>query len=975
MLPSIECQTSFSKCCFILCTFLLPCILSTLFNLPFLAYASIDHRGNETDRQAILAIKAQITHDPLGVTSSWNESVHFCNWMGVTCGHLHQRVTNLNISSLQLVGSLSPFVGNLTFLSGINLELNYFNGQIPPEIGNLVRLRHLNLTNNSFSGELPPDLSRCRNLVLIRLGWNRLTGRIPFQLGSLAKLERIHLHYNNLTGRIPETFGNLSSIKSLSLAANSLQGIIPEALGKLSTLSFLGLGVNQLSGEVDDLSFLNSLSKCRGLKMLDLSDCQFGGKLPDSVANLSANLLSLRLGGNNLSGSIPPGIQNLVNLTELQLQKNILTGNIPIGIGNLGMLRLLDLSKNELSGYIPSSLSNISQLYALHLQKNYLTGIIPLSFGNFQYLQELDLSQNLLNGTIPNRVMSITSLAISLNVSHNQLTGPLPSEVGELKNLGHLDVSQNMLSGEIPSSIGRCFTLGSLQMGNNFFEGPLPSSLSSLRGLQDLDLSHNNLSGQIPSFLQRISFNHLNLSFNQFDGQVPTEGVFKNASAISLAGNIKLCGGIPELQLPACPESKSRKKGKKSPRLKLMIPLLSGLLGLVIVMSLLIICRLRRTKRLRESPQASSPTKGFLSKVKYEDLFRGTDGFSPSNLIGTGSFGSVYRGILDPDETVVAVKVFHLQQRAALKSFMAECGALRNIKHRNLVKIYTACSSSDFQGNEFKALVYEFMPNGSLENWLHPPPEAEDNVSTCPKILGLLQRVNIAIDVASALDYLHNYCHKPIVHCDLKPGNILLDKEMIARVSDFGLAKLVQECVSKSHSNQSSSFGIRGTVGYTAPEYGTGGKVSSYGDVYSFGILLLEMFTGKRPTDSMFNGSITHHNYAKTAVHGRIDEILDPLIRPGGQEEEEATPQENGTIGQSKVDQIRECLISIVSIGIACSVESPTERMDIGDAVKELQLIRDILLASEPNYSSTSGSLRFEGSSSRSATSNWKNVL
>lgn len=902
---------SFSNCSHILRTFLLPCILFTLLNSPSLTYASVVHRGNETDKQALLAIKAQITHDPLDIISSWNESVHFCNWIGVTCGRLHQRVTNLKLSSLQLVGSLSPFVGNLTFLTGINLELNYFNSQIPHEIGNLFRLRHLNLTNNSFSGEIPPDLSRCRNLVLIRLGWNRLTGRIPFQLGLLPKLERIHLHYNNLTGPIPETFGNLSSIKTISLAANNVRGTIPEALGKLNTLSFLGLGVNQLSGmippvifnlsslvtlslpfnqlqgtlpsdmgftlaslqvlnighnlfsgplpkslsnasnlvefditgsnfegkvsidfgglsnlwwlilasnplgtgEGDDLSFLNSLSKCRALKVLDLSDCQFGGALPDSVANLSINLLSLRLGGNNLSGSIPPGIQNLVKLTELQVQKNKLTGSISIVIGNLGMLRLLDLSENELSGNIPSSLSNITQLFALHLQKNYLTGVIPLSFGNFQYLQELDLSQNLLNGTIPNRIMSLTSLTISLNFAHNQLSGPLPSEVGELNNLGHLDVSENVLSGEIPSSIGKCLTLERLQMAGNFFEGPLPSSLSSLRGLQDLDLSRNKLSGHIPSFLQKISFNHLNLSFNQFDGRVPTGGVFKNASAISLAGNNKLCGGIPELQLPACPQRELRKKSK-STGLKLIIPLISGLLGLVVVMSLLIICCLRRTKG--ESPQASSPTKSFLSRVTYADLFKGTDGFSPSNLIGTGSFGSVYRGILDPDEIVVAVKVFHIQQRGVLKSFNAECEALRNIRHRNLVKIYTACSTSDFQGNEFKALIYEFMPNGSLESWLHPPPERED-MSNDPKMLGLLQRVNIAIDVASALDYLHNHCHNPIVHCDLKPGNILLDKDMTARVSDFGLAKFIPEFVRKSHLNQSSSIGIRGTVGYAAP--------------------------------------------------------------------------------------------------------------------------------------------------------------
>ncbi|KAL2505816.1 putative receptor-like protein kinase [Abeliophyllum distichum] len=211
------------------------------------------------------------------------------------------------------------------------------------------------------------------------------------------------------------------------------------------------------------------------------------------------------------------------------------------------------------------------------------------------------------------------------------------------------------------------------------------------------------------------------------------------------------------------------------------------------------------------------------SRISYDELLKATGGFSSENLICSGGFGTVYKGILDLDRSTVAVKVLNLQQRGASKSFLAECQALRNIRHRNLVKVINICSSSDFQGNDFKALVYQFIPNGSLEKWLH----SEEN-NLCSNIL---QRLNIVIDVASALYYLHHQCQTPIVHCDLKPQNVLLDDDLTAYVGDFGLAWLLpMEAISREF----SSLGIKGTIGYAAPEYGMGSQVSIQGDVYSY---------------------------------------------------------------------------------------------------------------------------------------------
>lgn len=872
--------------------------------------------SNETDHLSLLAIKAQITtNHPM---QQWNQSLHFCQWKGVSCGKRHKtRVIGLNFESWNLVGSLSPSIGNLSFLKTLQLSNNIFRGEIPHEIGQLLRLESMVLTNNSFVGKIPAEISFCSRLRILNLNDNKFTEELPVELGSLSMLFQLAVESNELKGTIPHSFGNLSSLEDLWLTDNMLEGSIPDSLGQLKRLKYLTLSSNQLLGTIPpsiynlssivnislannqlegnlprdlgfllpnlgrlniwgnklvgsipvslsnasnlayldlsingfsggvpidfgnapklywlqmiennlgsvgggDLHFLSSLANCSALARLSLDSNNFGGVLPNTIANLSTKLRGLSVGRNQLSGVIPTGIGNLVSLTTLNMQYNQLTGSIPMSIGSLNKLQEVGFGKNRLSGEIPSSIGNLTLLNQLWLEENNFQGNIPSSLGKCKSLFLLHLYGNNLSGSIPREVISLSSLSKSLNLAQNHLTGSLPLEVGNLKNLVELNISHNELSGEIPSTLGSCVMLGHLYMDHNSFGGAIPQSLNSLKGIQELDLSHNSLSGRIPSFLATILvLQNLDLSFNNLEGEVPKGGVFENASALSVTGNGKLCGGILPLNLPICsPKQTKNKQRGSSLMLKLVLPLVVGVIGIALISLFLIVGWF--IKRRKHTPLSFSSVEKFLN-ISYGQLLKATDGFSSANLIGLGSFGSVYKGILDDpnDLKSVAVKVLNLDNRRASKSFVAECEALRNIRHRNLVKILTVCSSTDYNGNDFKALVYEYMENGSLDTWLYPNPQIEEDVHGEPKkSLNFLQRLNVAIDVASALDYLHNHCPTPIVHCDLKPSNILLDGEMTARVSDFGLARFLKQPNDEISQNQSSSTGIKGTIGYAAP--------------------------------------------------------------------------------------------------------------------------------------------------------------
>ncbi|XP_028064492.1 probable LRR receptor-like serine/threonine-protein kinase At3g47570 [Camellia sinensis] len=492
---------------------------------------------------------------------------------------------------------------------------------------------------------------------------------------------------------------------------------------------------------------------------------------------------------------------------------NNLVGPIPSSIDRLHKLCTLFLEQNKFTE-LPSSIGNLTSLITLNLGENDIHGSIPPSLGNCHNLLELHLYNNNLNGSIPPEIMSLSSISKFRWLGHNALTGSLLSEVGYLKNFANMNVSYNKLSGPIPNTLSNYFSLEWLHLEANSFEGEIPQSLRLMRGLRVLDLSHNNLSGLIPSYLGEFQLDMLNLSFNKLHGQVPIQGVFGNSGAISIVGNNDLCGGIAKLDLPPCSSSYSS-KNKLSHRTKVILVVVGVVIFLSLLVSFFIFLQLYHVSK-KVASSTPSIMHQFLG-VSYANLLKATNGFSKANPIGIGSHASVYKGILDQYQMVVAVKVLNLQTGGASRSFMIECKALRAIKHRNLLKILSVCSSVDFHGNEFKALVYEFMANGNLCKCLHQVGVGDHRQLEEPRNFKLLKRLDISVDVASALECFHCGCESTIIHGDLKPSNVLLDDGMTAHIGDFGLAKIISTISSDVAQGQTNSNAIRGTIGYVAP--------------------------------------------------------------------------------------------------------------------------------------------------------------
>lgn len=820
------------------------------------------------DKEALLSFKSGIVSDPQHVLEDWSStsSVHVCNWSGIKCNNGGDRVVELDLSGSSLKGTISPVISNLSSLTVLDLSRNSLEGHLPVELGLLLQLGQLSLSSNLLQGNIPNELGSLHKLEYLDLGSNRLKGQLPLSLfcngSSFNSLQYIDLSNNSLSGEIPlKNDCELKQLRFLLLWSNHLVGQVPPALSNSSKLEWLDLESNMLSGELpsdivrkmpllqflylsyndfvshDDNTnlepFFNSLVNSSNFQELELAGNNLGGQIPFSIGDLSSKLVEIHLDQNLLYGSIPPHISQLVNLTLLNLSSNLLngtippelcrmgklermllsnnsfSGEIPAALGDISHLGLIDLSRNMLTGSIPDSFANLSQLRRLMLHGNQLSGTLPPSLGKCVNLEILDLSHNQISGVIPYEVAELRSLKLYLNLSSNQLHGPLPMELSKMDMVLAIDLSSNNLSGTIPSQLESCIALEYLNLSGNFLEGPLPVSIGHLPYLRQFDVSSNHLIGEIPLSLQASStLKKLNFSFNSFSGNVSNKGAFSSLSMDSFLGNDGLCGSIKGM--PSC-------KRKYYTHHLVILPILLSLL----LTSILCIFSYPLLVRSNVGRKLATFSKGDIEEdeedmkdlkypsISYQQLINATGGFSPSSLIGSGRFGQVYKGVL-LDNTRIAVKVLDLKAAEMISgTFKRECQILRRTRHRNLIRIITICSRPDF-----KAIVFPLMSNGSLERHLYPSHGLNHE-------LNLIQLVSVCSDVAEGMAYLHHHSPVRVVHCDLKPSNILLDDDLTALVTDFGISRLngSHETISINDSTSFSSTDglLCGSIGYIAP--------------------------------------------------------------------------------------------------------------------------------------------------------------
>ncbi|WJX65716.1 LRR receptor-like serine/threonine-protein kinase rpk2, variant 2 [Trifolium repens] len=917
-----------------------PSVLSSLESLEVLNLASNDLNGSVPGFIGKLR----------GVYLSFNQfSGVIPEEIGENCGKLE----HLDLSGNSLVEEIPKSLGNCVGLRTLLLYSNLLEKGIPAEFGNLKSLEVLDVSRNTLGGSIPRELGNCKELSVVVLSnlfdpigdagfvtlndeLNYFEGSMPEEVVSLPKLRILWAPRVNLEGSFPRSWGACANLEMVNLALNFFTGEFPNRLGLCKKLHFLDLSSNNLIGELSEELNVPCMT------VFDVSANMLSGSVPDFSNNVCSpfplwneNLFETDDAASPYASYFSSKVREATLFTSLggvgfsvfhNFGQNNFTGiqSLPIASDRMEEKSSYTLlvGENKLTGQFPAYLfEKCDGLDALLLNVSYnsLSGDIPSNISRMcKSLKFLDASGNQISGPIPLGLGDSVSL-VSLNLSGNQLQGHIPTSLGQMKDLKFLSLAGNNLSGSIPSNMGQLYSLQVLDLSTNSLTGEIPKFIENMRNLTKVMLNNNNLSGYIPSGLANVaSLSAFNVSFNNLSGYLPSNSsLIKCSSAV---GNpfLSSCRGVSlavpsanqlgqvDENSPITSQTTEKKSDNGFNAIEIAsITSASAIVSVLIALIVLFFVTRKWKPRSRVGGSIKREVTVFTDigvPVTFENVVQATGNFNASNCIGSGGFGETYKAEISQG-ILVAVKRLSVGRFQGFQQFHAEIKTLGRLHHPNLVTLigYHASETEMF-------LIYNYLPGGNLEKFIQER-------STRAMDWKILHK--IALDIARALSYLHDHCVPRVLHRDVKPSNILLDDDFNAYLSDFGLARLLG--TSETH----ATTGVAGTFGYVAPEYAMTCRVSDKADVYSYGVVLLELLSDKKLLDPSFSSYGNGFNIVAWGCmllsQGRAKEFFATGLWDAGPEND---------------------LVEVLHLAVVCTVDSLSTRPTMKQVVRRLKQLQ-----------------------------------
>ncbi|XP_057848708.1 probable LRR receptor-like serine/threonine-protein kinase At1g56140 isoform X1 [Cryptomeria japonica] len=936
-------------------------------SFPQLSDAAATTDPKEVEALKVIASKMKI--------SKWDFSLDPCknddsNWYtlddalgprGVMCNCEFEKNTTCHAVKLivvyeELQGIIPPELANLTYLQSIDLRFNYLSGSIPATIGSLSRLEYMSLGQNRLTGQIPKELGNLTKLISLSFEMNSLSGTLPPELGNLTNLERFYMRSNQISGTIPTTFSKLKKLQVFWASSNNFTGKLPDLIGNWTQLEDLKLEGTSFEGPIP--STLSNLTKLTSLIICDLPN---GGTSLPVLPNLK-NLKTLFLRNNNISGQIPEYIGKLDELQMLDLSFNNLRGQIPDSLRNLSSLKYLFLGSNNLTGPLPSWLNVAGR--KIDLSYNNFSGLIPTWYNDYNLT--INLIGNFLESNATNQSSlaclqrsfpchkgkpKISSLAINCGGpkwidSSTRVTFESDNEV-----LSSASFYMNSAAGWGVSSVGFFVNDSGLSIERsdqyNYTANDNQNiSIYQTARLSPLSLRYYGLGLENGVYNVELHFDEIQIPSGQvwrslgsrfFDVFVQGTRKLRDFNIKETAGdsnvaiketyNVSVTENVLDVHLFwagkgtfGIPSDWTRgplvSAIRVTPGFKATIGIESSsnnnrrttgiIIGVIVGVGVLlclflVLVRKRRRNRKFSSGYDSEDFKNMAGKAHLFSLSEmkiATKDFDIENKIGEGGFGAVYKGVLQ-NGNLVAVKKLSSTSGQGKREFLNEVATISAVQHRNLVKLCGCCIE-----DEQRLLVFEYMPNNSLGQALFGSNRSKLS-------LDWPIRFNICLEVARGLAYLHEESRIRIIHRDIKPNNILLDEYLNPKIADFGLARLYD--AAKSH----ISTRVAGTIGYLAPEYALRGHLTEKADVFSFGVVALEVASNRSHEDRNLPDEMVYLLDLAWQLYeeGRLLDLVDTSVLSTYSAEE---------------------VIRVIHVALLCTQATPTQRPSMSQVVAML---------------------------------------